>query len=105
MNNIICLAIALVALLTEPAAGQTWKMQPLEIPTKWAPTVSPTNVLPEYPRHQLVRQNWRDLNGLWDYSITTTAAGQPSKYDGSILVPYPLESALSGVERRLRPDQ
>jgi beta-galactosidase/beta-glucuronidase len=69
--------------------------------TRWAAEVSPTNALPEYPRPQLVRTNWLNLNGLWDYALTPAAADPPVAYAGTILVPFPIESALSGVRRRL----
>lgn len=80
-------------------------MQPVEIKTRWAASVHPDNPLPEYPRPQLVRKGWRNLNGAWSYAITSLGVTKPSHYDGVILVPYPLESALSGVQRALRPDQ
>jgi hypothetical protein len=72
--------------------------------TRWAKDVSPTNVHPEYPRPQLVRDNWTNLNGLWDYAIVGQASGLPGKYDGQILVPFPIESALSGVMKTVGPD-
>jgi hypothetical protein len=69
--------------------------------TRWAAQVSPTNVHPEYPRPQLVRPDWLNLNGLWDYAIRPSTAEAPDHYDGKILVPFPLESALSGVGKPL----
>ena len=69
--------------------------------TRWAAEVSPTNALPDYPRPQLVRTNWLNLNGLWDYAITPQVAAKVMAYEGQILVPFPVESALSGVTRRL----
>ena len=74
---------------------------PATLQTSWAADVSPTNALPEYPRPQMVRADWLNLNGLWDYAITADAANPPPVYDGKILVPYPVESALSGVQRPL----
>ena len=85
--------------------GQAWTQQPSQIQTRWASLVDPTNALPEYPRPQLVRGGWQTLNGLWDYAITQDASEPPQKYDGAILVPYPIESALSGVKRPLLPQQ
>ncbi|GAA3935325.1 glycoside hydrolase family 2 protein [Chitinophaga oryziterrae] len=83
-----------------------WKMQPVPVQTRWAKEVFPTNVLPEYPRPQLIRKdNWQNLNGLWDYTITDTSASVPSDYQGQILVPFSLESALSGVQKPLLPSQ
>ncbi len=67
--------------------------------TRWANQVTPTNVLPEYPRPQMVRTNWMNLNGLWQYSLAGNGAQPPFKKElsGTILVPFPIESALSGV--------
>lgn len=86
-------------------AQDAWKMQPVTIQTRWAKEVSPTNALKEYPRPQMVRDQWENLNGLWDYAITPKDASTPGNWDGKILVPYPLESALSGVKKPLQPDQ
>lgn len=65
--------------------------------TRWAKDVSPEHVWPEYPRPQLVRQQWLNLNGLWDYAIRPRLEGRPAVFDGRILVPFAVESALSGV--------
>ncbi len=73
----------------EPAKGP--------LMTKWARKVSPKNVHQEYPRPQMVRKDWMNLNGLWDYAIRDRGEPQPARFDGQILVPFPAESALSGV--------
>jgi beta-galactosidase/beta-glucuronidase len=80
--------------------------QPVEgkIMTRWAKEVSPTNALPEYPRPQMVRKEWKNLNGLWDYAIRTKDQVRPESFDGQILVPYPVESALSGVKKTVTPN-
>jgi hypothetical protein len=75
-----------------------------KISTLWAEKVDPANPLPEYPRPQLVRDAWMNLNGLWDYAITSKADSTPAKYDGKILVPYAVESALSGVGKQVGKD-
>jgi beta-galactosidase/beta-glucuronidase len=69
--------------------------------TRWAADVSPDNVLPEYPRPQLARPDWLNLNGLWSYAIVDRSAEKPGAFDGEILVPFPVESHLSGVSRRV----
>jgi hypothetical protein len=86
-------------------AQDGWKMQSVNIQTRWAKEVSPANALKEYPRPQMVRNEWNNLNGLWDYAISAKDAGMPGQYEGKILVPYPVESALSGVKKALQPDQ
>ncbi|PTS98433.1 glycoside hydrolase family 2 [Pedobacter sp. HMWF019] len=88
------------------AHSQTaYHMKPVAIQSRWAKEVSPTNALREYPRPQMVRMGWKNLNGLWDYAITSKDAGQPAAFEGPILVPYPIESALSGVKKTLLPTQ
>ena len=77
-----------------------WKPAGDQIKTKWAEGIDVNSVLPEYPRPQMERKQWQNLNGLWDYAITPKDAA-PAKFDGKILVPFPVESALSGVGRVL----
>ena len=60
---------------------------------------------PEYPRPQMVRPDWTNLNGLWNYAIRPAAEEQPTKWDGEILVPFAVESALSGVKKPVQPDE
>jgi hypothetical protein len=78
-----------------------WKIKTGGLLTRWAEQVNPTNALPEYPRPQMVRPRWMNLNSLWSYAITSNTISHPDNYDGTILVPYPVESALSGVKRSL----
>jgi hypothetical protein len=83
-----------------------WQPAKGPLMTRWAKDVNPTNALPEYPRPQLVRDTWQNLNGLWDYAVTEkNAENIPSAYDGKILAPYPIESALSGVMKPFLPGQ
>lgn len=86
-------------------AQDLWKMQRVPIQTRWGKGINPQKVLPEYPRPQMVRSQWQNINGLWDYIITADNVTSPESYDGKILVPYPVESSLSGVARNLQPDQ
>jgi PA14 domain/Chitobiase/beta-hexosaminidase C-terminal domain/Glycosyl hydrolases family 2, TIM barrel domain/Glycosyl hydrolases family 2, sugar binding domain/Glycosyl hydrolases family 2 len=78
----------------------TWKIMDNPILTQWASKVDPAKPWPQYPRPDMVRTNWINLNGLWDYAVTPKDV-RPEKWDGKILVPYPVESALSGVKRRI----
>ena len=80
---------------------------PSPLMTTWGEKITPENAWREYPRPQMVRANWTNLNGEWDYAVTsvTNTPGRPTKWDGKILVPFCLESALSGVGRLLEPDQ
>src|SRR5580698_6510496 len=81
-----------------------WKPAPSPLMTKWGKQVTPENAWKEYPRPQMVRKDWLCLNGLWNYAIVEKDAPN-SKSDGQILVPYPIESALSGVGKRVSKDQ
>src|SRR5690625_2392941 len=77
---------------------------PLPLKTRWTDEVDSENVLCEYPRPQMVRDNWKNLNGLWNYAIRPI--DEPVKeFDGEILVPFPLESYLSGVQKSLLPNE
>jgi beta-galactosidase/beta-glucuronidase len=100
-------ALVLLVSLLIPAAlyGQQWQPAHLQLATPWSKDVSPDNALPEYPRPQMVRGDWQNLNGLWDYAVTDSAIHHPANWDGKILVPYPIESALSGVEKPFMPKQ
>ncbi len=74
------------------------------IMTEWGRKVTPENAWRSYPRPQMARDAWMNLNGLWDYAITPANAARPAAMDGEILVPFAVESKLSGVARKLMPD-
>ena len=71
--------------------------------TKWGEKLKPEKVWQEYPRPQMKRDQWTNLNGEWQYAVTEKSAGQPKTWQGNILVPFCLESQLSGVQRLLEP--
>ncbi len=99
------IVMAAAALLVAGSINaQQWSPAGDRIRTPWAEEVSPTNSHPEYPRPQMVRSEWQSLNGLWDYAITPKSEPRPAKFDGKILVPFAVESSLSGVGRKVTPD-
>jgi beta-galactosidase/beta-glucuronidase len=102
----LCLATTLSVPLTTDAQAQTWKPVAGKIASPWAEKLNPASPLPEYPRPQLVRKNnWKNLNGLWDYAITSKEeATAPKNYQGKILVPFAVESSLSGVGKTIDKD-
>ena len=85
-------------------SAQQWAPAGDRIRTKWAEEVSPANSHPEYPRPQMVRPEWKSLNGLWDYAITPKSSARPKSFDGKILVPFAVESSLSGVGKTFTPE-
>ena len=82
----------------------TWRIAENPIITKWSQDVDPLKPWLQYPRPDMVRNAWINLNGLWDFAITQKGI-KPEKWDGSILVPYPVESAISGVRKRVSENQ
>ncbi|MDR1562491.1 MAG: beta-galactosidase [Dysgonamonadaceae bacterium] len=78
-----------------------WKPAGDRIKTVWGENLDPNNVLPEYPRPILERKEWLNLNGLWDLSIRPVEQGEPNEYEDRILVPFPVESSLSGLAKRI----
>ena len=82
-----------------------WKPVEGKIMTEWAEQIDPNNVLPEYPRPIMERNDWKNLNGLWNYAIIQKGVAVPESLDGQILVPFPVESALSGVCKRVDQNQ
>ncbi|WP_346862008.1 sugar-binding domain-containing protein [uncultured Draconibacterium sp.] len=94
------LTFLVLGLLCITAFAQ-WKPAGEKIKTAWAEKIDANNVLPEYPRPIMERGDWQNMNGLWEYAITKTGAAQPENFDGEILVPFAVESSLSGVQKTL----
>jgi hypothetical protein len=107
LRSVIAGFVVLVSLACFTAdtysADKPWPPPSGVLMTAWGKQISPDKpVLPEYPRPQMVRKQWLNLNGMWDYAITPKAATQPpTRYDGRILVPFPVESVLSQVARKV----
>lgn len=92
------------ALLCAFASQAQWQPAGDKIKTEWSETVNPKQVLPEYPRPQMVRGEWSNLNGEWEYAIRAKGGVEPTAYDGNILVPFAVESSLSGVQKTVGTD-
>ncbi len=95
-----CWLLSLLVLVAAPwGHAESWKPARGPLATRWAAAVSPNNVLPEYPRPQMVRPEWLNLNGLWELAFAAAddplPAGKPLPH--RVLVPFPIESALSGI--------
>src|SRR3954469_24839705 len=99
LTLLIVLAILSTVLVSAPAEAFAPKLPPLTTP--WTNQVSVTNPLPEYPRPQLTRTQWQSLNGVWQFAPTANLNTPPtgSNLAEEVLVPYPIESALSGIQR------
>ena len=107
MRYLSIIVRALATLLLTPLGGlraadslpQTWHPAALPLMTRWGKTVTPENVLPEYPRPQMVRKEWQNLNGLWQFAVGQAGDAAPTgkTLSRQILVPFPMESALSGI--------
>ena len=103
ITSIACTAFVCATSLT----AQAYRPALVPLMTEWGEKVTPENAWRTYPRPQMVRDNWVNLNGEWDYAITsvTNTPGRPEKWDGRILVPFAPESALSGIGRLIQPDE
>jgi len=104
MSRRFITTLAAILAVAGTLSAQSWAPAGNRIKTKWAEEVSPTNAHPEYPRPQMLRPEWKSLNGLWDYAVTPKSEARPKTFDGKILVPFAIESSLSGVGKALTPD-
>ncbi len=105
MKKNLFFSVALLLCFTLTTAQESWKPVAGKIMSPWASEVSATSPLPEYPRPQMERKSWMNLNGLWQYHIVPkTEQTVPATFAGHILVPFAVESALSGVGKTVGKD-
>lgn len=93
-------SLCIFALITGTGINaNAWQMKQAPLMTPWAYLIDTNAPLPEYPRPQMVRSNWLNLNGIWQFEPTVTNSAVPvgQNLTNQILVPYPMESAISGV--------
>ena len=93
--------LAFIGFLMSFSTYAQWQPAGNKIKTRWASQVDVNNVLPEYPRPIMERAEWQNLNGLWDYAVLPVGRQTPSAFDGKILVPFAIESSLSGVQKKV----
>lgn len=93
--------LLIILLFSSVSSFAQWKPAGDKIKTVWAEKIDPNNVLPKYPRPIMERDKWQNLNGLWDYAILPMGQQEPQTFDGKILVPFAVESSLSGVQKEL----
>ncbi|MDP9795058.1 hypothetical protein J2S43_003570 [Catenuloplanes nepalensis] len=104
MKAFSALVAALVVVTGSPAVAAPpprWQPGTPPIATPWTDDVGPHNALPDYPRPQLTRERWQSLNGVWEFAGATAGQAPPlgTPLAERVLVPYPIESALSGIQR------
>ena len=100
--TLVALAIAGMCCTPSNAQESSWKPVEGHMMTRWAKDVTPENALPEYPRPMMIRDQWLNLNGLWDFTIQPADRLQrPDRFDDQILVPFCAESALSGIKKSI----
>ena len=99
MKTLRMVLLLVLSLSTAPFAHGDWKPAAGPLMTRWAKDVTPDKVLPEYPRPQMVRKEWQNLNGLWQFAIASGKEEAPigRTLPEQILVPFPVEAALSGI--------
>lgn len=101
LNRFALLSALVFCVISFGASAAGWAPAEGPLATRWTKDVTPKNALPEYPRPQMTRSDWMNLNGLWEYAIQKIEDPRPASFDGEILVPYPVESALSGVMKQV----
>jgi beta-galactosidase/beta-glucuronidase len=105
MKKTLFIFVLAIQTLLLSAQNESWHIVQNHIVTPFAKDVVAENPLPEYPRPQMIRSLWQNLNGLWNYKITAqNEEAIPTIFDGKILVPFAIESALSGVAKTVGKD-
>ena len=96
-----------ICLLTSGLLAQKISYTPPEfrLTTEWSMNVNPDLPHQEYPRPGMVRNDWKSLNGRWYFELTNKDDGIPPQFRREIIVPFPVESALSGIQQEVKPDQ
>lgn len=95
--------LGMLAFLGSTLHAQDWKPVEGGMMTSWGKSLKVADAWDEYPRPQFVREQWTNLNGLWDYAIAGAQSERPESWAGKILVPFCPESALSGVGKMIEP--
>lgn len=104
MRRKLLLIATLFIAVSACSFAQAWKPANPRLMTEWGEKVTPGSALPEYPRPSFTRERWLNLNGLWEYALAPRNSVMPAKFDGQILVPFAVETALSGVGRGCTPN-
>ncbi|HQC42521.1 MAG TPA: beta-galactosidase, partial [Verrucomicrobiota bacterium] len=106
-KTFLCGFCTLVSAMTLSTVGfAEYKPSPAPLMTVWGEEMTPETAWALHPRPNLERSNWQNLNGLWDYAVTPiNAPKQPKVWEGKVLVPFAMESALSGVGRMIEPNE
>ena len=91
--------LLVIFLLVTSQLFAQWQPAGERIRTSWSEKMDVKNIMNEYPRPQMERSEWQNLNGLWDYAIRKVGLTEPAQFDGPILVPFAVESSLSGVQK------
>lgn len=104
MKSRSCFALlACIVALALPLAAQNWRPVPGRMMTQWGEQIKPDNAWTQYPRPEFARERWQNLNGLWEYAVQPKTSPAPQAYQGQILVPFCVESTLSGVGKKVTP--